>query len=844
MIRSIRTTALALSSGRDSGRFDRGGAAETRGRGRVCHPAHRAPPKIDGVIDPVEWREAVAVSGVVNTHDDLLVPRPTTFFLAWDPGHLYFACRAYLRPNDKPSIRDGRSQGNAYCFDDGLELLFKPMGRNVSDQNQRTEFKCFLNCLGNLGDLTRLAVGQQLKNWAPGFQTAVRITEPGTAPNGGSWWELEVSGTTADFELVGDNRAGDSWRFMFGFNHLPGWMQARVPAIGSYFTPDGKCVGTLVENTPAVQFTMDGLSNVASDGTAALTIKAFNPAQTDAQLAVDVNVAGKIAKTETLRVPAGNEATFSLSDKLPGDVKSGDLRVSVRQGDRVLLAYKTLFEVGKYNWMLAPVQPRDPAKFAFEAKWNPVRGTALVKADTYYLPDPKAAQSLRYRIVPEAGGSAVAEGNITNVAEWYFQDVIRLPNLKPGKYTIEGSLVLADGKTLGPLSATIEKKDEARAFPEWWGKKFGNIERVLPPFTAMTRQGDEVTCWGRTYTLNALGLPKAIASQQAAVLAAPARVVVVVDGKEESVPIGTPTITDVKDWRVRFEGTATGAGLTFTARGWIEQDGMVYTDLTYQPADGKLVKLDALRIEYPLSEEDAECLVCVGPGANFASKSTIVLPKGGTGRLWSTLDTGRTGSNMKLGSFYPAAWIGSERRGLLWWADHDQGWFPDDSVPAHEAVRTDNAVVLRNNIIGRPVELTGPRTLSFSYMASPFRPLPKGWRMIAATDDGTFFQPFRAVRKDSKTGEKLWDPARGNINWIHPESRYPEEWSALWAEQKKQADALVASAPPVRPVRRPHRRFLSAHVLPTDRLRPQVDPEGTVRLLRRRVVPRRPRHVE
>ncbi|MCU0982224.1 MAG: hypothetical protein MUF25_23970 [Pirellulaceae bacterium] len=190
-------------------------------------PRMSAPPKIDGVVDPVEWREAVAVSGVVNTHDDLLVPRPTTFFLAWDPGHLYFACRAYLRPNDKPSIRDGRSQGNAYCFDDGLELLFKPMGRNVSDQNQRTEFKCFLNCLGNLGDLTRLAVGQQLKNWAPGLQTAVRITEPGTAPGGGSWWELEVRSSTADFELVGDNRAGDSWRFMFGFNHLPGWMQAR-----------------------------------------------------------------------------------------------------------------------------------------------------------------------------------------------------------------------------------------------------------------------------------------------------------------------------------------------------------------------------------------------------------------------------------------------------------------------------------------------------------------------------------------------------------------------------------------------------------------------------------------
>ena len=45
------------------------------------------------------------------------------------------------------------------------------------------------------------------------------------------------------------------------------------------------------------------------------------------------------------------------------------------------------------------------------------------------------------------------------------------------------------------------------------------------------------------------------------------------------------------------------------------------------------------------------------------------------------------------------------------------------------------------------------------------------------------------MRKDSKTGEKIFKVVRGHHNMIHPESRYPEEWPALWAEQKKQADA-------------------------------------------------------
>src|SRR5205807_2339713 len=108
--------------------------------------------------------------------------------------------------------------------------------------------------------------------------------------------------------------------------------------------------------------------------------------------------------------------------------------------------------------------------------------------------------------------------------------------------------------------------------------------------------------------------------------------------------------------------------------------------------------------------------------------------------------------------------------GFLWAADSDRGWMPDDAIPAHELIRAGNEVVLRNNIIGKTATLDAPRTISFSYMASPFKPLPKGFRTSIATTDGTFFQPFRAVRKDSKTGAVICNPANGNMNFIHPES--------------------------------------------------------------------------
>src|SRR6185436_5884060 len=130
-----------------------------------------------------------------------------------------------------------------------------------------------------------------------------------------------------------------------------------------------------------------------------------------------------------------------------------------------------------------------------------------------------------------------------------------------------------------------------------------------------------------------------------------------------------PTIPDAKDRRVRFTGTAEGAGLLFSAAGWMEQDGLVSVDLTYQPKDGKPVTVDALRIEYPVVNDVAECLVSVVQGGNFAPLTAKVLPQNKQGTLWTVFDSGRSGAAMQLGSFYPHLWLGSERRGFQWWAD-------------------------------------------------------------------------------------------------------------------------------------------------------------------------------
>ena len=753
------------------------------------------PPTIDGTIDPIEWREAMAVGGVADQSTNMskpLLPRPTTFYLGWDPDHIYFAARTYIRPGAKPAVPSGRSQGLAYVWDAGLELNWQPLGANVPPGNKDNSYKWFLNALGFIGDTSRLALGQQFKSWNPQFTIEAGLSEPGSAPDGGRWWQVEMRATPEDFELSGPHRAGDQWRMMLGINHFPSWMQARIPCRGPYLDPYGYNVMTLVDNTAAVQMTMDDLHNLATDGTTALTVQVFNPTVEIIDVSVAINVADVVDSTQTLTVAPGASAQFRIHEMLPEPVTAGQASVSVTQGEQRLYYYAVPFEVGAYAFMMSPTAPPDTTSFAFETRFNPVRSWLLVKGDTYYLEGAREAQSLQYRVLNADKAEPIAEGHITRIAEYYLQDVVQLPSLDPGTYRVEASMELTDGRVLGPMTGSFVKKDEAAEYAHWWDTEHGDVERIIPPYTPLSLNGSTVGSLGRQYRLNALGLPDEILACDGTVSARPARVVVVKDGTEHIIDLGTPEFIETTDWRLRFTGTAQGAGLKFSATGWVEQDGLVYVDLSYESASAEPVRIDALRLEYPLSAADADGLLCIGPGNNYSSRTTMLLPRDQQGQLWSTLDTGINGSGMTVGSFYPTVWIGSERRGFLWWADNDRGWIQDSAVPAHEAVRRDDAVVLINHIVAGPAELSVRRTLSLSYVATPFKPMVKGWRMSQSTEDGTFHQPFRNLRTDSKTGRKVFqNPGGGllHVNWIHPESRYPEEWESLWLQQRTEGFA-------------------------------------------------------
>ncbi len=792
--------------------------------GTFAVPRLETPPVIDGQIDPEEWRGALAISGLAqqNPGGNLLIMRPTTFYLGWDDDNLYLACRTWIMPNYKPRV-SGRAHNTATPFDDGLEFNIMSLGQNVSEAGSDSSYKFFINALGTQGDMGRVSVGQIFRTWQPQFETATRQTGPGSAPLDGSWWEAEVILPAKAFGLEGPNLAGDEWKMLLAFNHIPSWMQASIPINSGYFDHSGFPSFILADDAPAVQVTMDELPGI-KDGTAAVQFQIHNPTAAPVEVAltarfeqwVDARTATSLLeRATTLQVAPGETGTFAVNEPLPLEelgTRTGGLWYQVTQGDRELYRYYAFFKPGyAQNWVTY-TPPKEA--FPLSAGFNPVRNNLQLRGDSYYLDDPADARALHYTVTREGDSEPVAQGVLDEMDHHYFERLLELPPLPEGQYTVEARLELRDGSELGPETASFRKEDEANVFADWWENDIGQTERLIPPYTALSGRRGRVAVLGREYRLNALGLPTAITAAGGDVLAGEARIVVVVDGREHTVPLrGTPRIRESRAWRQRFTGNATGAGLRFEVEGAIEQDGLVTLNLSYAPAGREAVTIDALRIEFPLRGDVAENLVCIGAGGNYASHTATVLPDDQTGQLWSTLDTGIGGSYMQVGSFYPQVWLGNEQRGLLWWADSDQGWTPINEVPAHEVVRvgsdqlsvssdrsgdashrtdhrslmTDDApVVLRNNIISRTETIDGARALTFSYIATPFKPLPKGWRMAIYSENGTFTTDGFKTRKDPKTGQQI-----NGWNWLHPPSRDPEEWSTLWAEFKAQADQDV-----------------------------------------------------
>ena len=783
-------------------------------------PKTSKPPTIDGRIEPGEWKDSVQLMGMVWTSSLGYRDRPVSFRVAWDDNNLYISHRIDVLTGKTPFLK--RTKRETYdtgvVWDDSIEVGLFLHERNRLPDEEASYLKFIINSFG-AGEYMKNypSIGQVLFNWTPKFQVASQIV---TDSEGKAWWEQEIAMSLDDLQMKAPHKAGDKVGIgLFSVAHNPaGFQWLDFPSATGHLEHYGFPKAVLTDTAPYVQ--VEEISGLHDEKLSFKSV-VYNPS--DAPVKVDASIVvqhgpkakdrhGELEAPEeafkeerVLEIPARGSVRFDAAKDLPGlqsaDKGMGFLRVSlVKQGGEPVYTFACNFS-GKDKKYATPVDYKP--FLGTRVDFTQDKGLLGLAVDTFDAPIEADAKptGATYKVVAE-DGKEIASGSLKYFVNGWYDDLVELGDIPLGKYDVSLALVDASGKELATSKKKITKRDFAKAFPAWWNNTIGNTEKVLKPFEPLQvrsgkGKGTEIACTRRVYQFGSLGLPAQIEANGGPVLVAPARIVLMVDGKEHILPTDRAVkVTSKKDWRVDFEAApVTVAGVTFSATGWMEQDGLVELALTYAPEKpGTSVAVEGLRIEWPVVEDPAgDYMACMGQGNNYSARTIGAVPKK-DGQVWNTRDDiGIVGSGRRIGNFLGNLWVGSDQRGLFWCADSDRGWEPDDRVPALAVKRerlegaANKAVVIVNNLVGsaegKPAfALNEPRTVKFGYNASPFRKLEPGFRINQVSAAGSF------------SGSKYkinWDTNKEFFTVLSPPFTDPKRWPEYYAHCKETVQKLM-----------------------------------------------------
>lgn len=289
--------------------------------------------------------------------------------------------------------------------------------------------------------------------------------------------------------------------------------------------------------------------------------------------------------------------------------------------------------------------------------------------------------------------------------------------IKPSKPLADGTyeLSLLNAKSNATL---LKRQIQAEQF-EWLGNNLGKSRRILPPFTKIERQGDDLSCILRKYHLQPGGFPRQITSLDTPILAEPIELVATKNGT--SIPWTTTPVQYLPSDGIsqQFTSSLTSPCLDIDLTGELEQDGLIRYDLTLKPTDNPP---DRFYLDIVLKKDIAILYHPVGEG--LRSNPGGFIPEG-NGLVWGSRSLQQT----NISNFIPYAWLGDDQRGVAFAADWDKNWIISPDRDAIEYHRKDNGdIILRINFFNEPRKAGKPRLITFALMASPVKPMPQGWR--------------------------------------------------------------------------------------------------------------------
>ncbi|GEM_PF-934547 len=680
-------------------------------------PRAAVAPRIDGNIEPGEWEQAGGVTGFFDLNG-ALADKQTIVYTTFDDKNLYIAFSSLNRAKD---FRPGKS-GRDIKFGaqmEAVEVWIQPPGKGW--------FQFLGVPAGGIID----ANSREGASWNGKWEFKSQVKDSGEVISGvlsfdKKIWTVEIA---IPFETLGVSapKDGEVWRMNF-CRDISGETERTPKGWTSWAFTQGKFAnpakfGYVKFKQEAVGFQ---LRQVGDLGSGNIAIKGSVAGKDREEIAVEMAVKTRDKKGRILL------KRLKKIDLSPGKVKEfslpATLKVSGRTDAELILAAQDISK----NMLLA--QSEIPftvlSSFQLDCVLNYKEKMLYVDVDAQRLANLPGNLSARVEIykageagvelsAPVKGLSAKSPKSLVKV------DVSALP---VGEYLVKGIIRDASGKVLASTSEPLTIPEK----PSWMGNKIGISEKVPPPWFPVKVKGNRVEVTEREYIIGNNGLPISIKALGKDILASPAVLRAVVNGKEVSWKFSPLKKIEQKDGEVTWELAGKGGPLTLSGKLRIEFDGFALWDVKI--SSKQAVTIDSLSLEFPINKERA--LYARGT-------SRIPIARVCSASLYKdvfTEDSSRKVEEIVGGSqwrysrkgwiwndtFFYNLWVGDDKRGFSVMTESDKNV---RSKKYQEITPQGKRVTLKLNLIGEPTRLNKPLSYQYMYQATPVKPRPKNPRL-------------------------------------------------------------------------------------------------------------------
>jgi len=672
---------------------------------RLTLPLMSKSPVIDGAINADEWAGADQMQGFTPYKTKGLAPQQASFWVGADNENLYLAVRSETPPGGKilkraNPIKSGAST-SAVAADDRIEIRIVP-------EPEAADRKLFMG-LVNAKDAIAYSVSSQRGGikWDGKWKVSNSIQD--------DFWDSEIAIPWKELDVA--NPAGKTMAIRIG----RGWRQTASGKIetdwglGQTAFDDVASMPrvTWQANAPVVQ--LQQLQD-APNQQINMHLAVSNPTNTNLQLNITSRTtpdgSAESTFTKNITLTPGQNQLFEISG--PGSANEylkTHLQVASPDGNSIyyLRDFEWRIDRPKEIWNLNPeAAKRTAVQFAYYPSFNKMH----VKVDISNLPNREQVKDIALVVRKKGSSQNIATININvdkaGVAEIWDWD---LPELN-GDYEL---LATPQGIKSDPVVSPFQRQHF-----EWENNTYGTSDIVVPPFTPIKAQGNNIDVILRHIQTNGVGLWNQVTALDKPLLKSPMRLEATIDGKV-LLAKGQSKVLSHKDTQAITEANWQAGTLQGSTRNEWDYDGVVKSTFTLQPTGQPVQDLTLI---IPLDNKAMPLMhaATFGGHHNYAGHTPS-----GEGVIWKS---SQAPSNKFIGNYVPYIWLGDPERGLAVFGENDAGWITDDEIDAQEIVRRkDGTLELRLHLIQKSATWDKPRQITIGLQATPAKPMPDNWRL-------------------------------------------------------------------------------------------------------------------